>query len=142
MIDNEHARAERLDIIHIVCGQQDSRPTLGVQREQKLADARFSHHVQPDSWLVQVEQFGIVQQGRRQVPTHPLTELELAYRGMHKLVQVKHHTQTLEIGVIPLLWNTIEETQQMQRVQQRQVPPELGTLSKNDADARGQLAPL
>src|SRR5690606_30838734 len=38
--------------------------------------------------------------------------------------------------------NPVDMLQQFQRFDQRQIPPELGTLAKDDADPRGQFATL
>ena len=69
--------------------EQDSDALFGIDGLQKGANARFGDDIQANRRLVQVEQFGIVQQSRRKVASHALPKRELAHRGVYELVQIK-----------------------------------------------------
>src|SRR5262245_53057343 len=60
VVDDDHARAERLDVVHVMRRQQDRHAALGVDRAQEFADARLGDDIQPDRRLVQVEQLWVV----------------------------------------------------------------------------------
>ena len=55
MIDDEHARAEHLNIVHIMGSEQHCNALLGIDRQQKFTDTRLRHDIQSNSWFVQVE---------------------------------------------------------------------------------------
>ena len=61
MINDEHALTERLDIIHVVCGQQDRHSSRGVDHQEKLANACPGYYIQTDGWLIQVQEFRVVE---------------------------------------------------------------------------------
>src|SRR5437588_10297907 len=54
MIDDEHARAEHLNIVHIMGSEQHCNALLGIDRQQKFTDTRLRHDIQSNSWFVQV----------------------------------------------------------------------------------------
>src|SRR4051812_1510096 len=45
VIDNDHARAERLHVIHIMSSEQHGNAFLCINGQQKFADASFCHHI-------------------------------------------------------------------------------------------------
>src|SRR5260370_4743312 len=60
VIDDQHARAERFYIIHIMGGQQHGHAALCVDCQQEFADTGLCYHVQPTPPSIQVEHSRIV----------------------------------------------------------------------------------
>src|SRR5260221_2356427 len=142
VIDDQHARAEGFYIIHVVGGQQHGHAALGVDCQQELTDTGLCYHVQANRWLVHVEHFRIVEKSRGEVPTHALAKRKLAYRCINEFVQFEQGTQLGQVGAVACFRHAVEVAQQAQRVDQRQVPPELGALAEDDSNARNQLPAL
>ena len=78
MRDDQHPRAERLDVAHVVAGQEHRHAAPGVVVAQALLDRHLRHHVEADRRLVEQEQLRLVQQGGDQLHLHPLAERQLA----------------------------------------------------------------
>src|SRR6266700_1542773 len=135
MIDDQHTRTEGLYVIHIVRGEQNGDMLLGVDGEQEFTNTGFSYNIEANGWLIQVEQFGIVQESSGEVATHTLAEGELADRCINKFVEDKHRAQASKVGGMAILRDAVEVAQKAQGVDEGQVPPELGTLAEDDADA-------
>src|SRR5258708_4119079 len=89
VIDDEQARAERLYIVHVVGGNQDGHTSFEIDTQQKFANTRLSYNVQANRWFIQVEQLRIVQQRRREVATHALSQRKLADRSIDKFVEIQ-----------------------------------------------------
>ena len=66
--------------------QQHGDTVLTIDLEQKVAYAVFGDHVQADRWLVQVQDFGIVQERRRQVAPHALAQRQLTHGRAEKWI--------------------------------------------------------
>ena len=69
---------------------------------QKFANARLRNHVEADGWLIQVEQFRVMQEGCRQVAAHTLAERELAHGRIDELIEREHGAQTLQVSRVSL----------------------------------------
>ena len=78
LVDHDHSITQRLDVVHVVRGQQDRRLVLALVRPDELADLLLHHHVQADRRLVQEQHVRLVEQRRRQLALHPLAQRELA----------------------------------------------------------------
>ena len=74
VVDDQDAPAQSLDVVEVVGRQQHRDALLGVQRGQELPHLGLADHIEADRGLVQVEDLRIVQQGRRQIASHPLAE--------------------------------------------------------------------
>ncbi|MNN33978.1 hypothetical protein D3C81_1477590 [compost metagenome] len=81
LIDDHHAVAELLDVVHVVGREQDRFAEIAVELQQKLPDIPLGMHIQTDRRLVQEQQFRVMQHCRRDVSPHPLTQGQLADRG-------------------------------------------------------------
>src|SRR5438874_2150887 len=142
MVNDEHALAERLDIIHIMRREQNSHPSCSIDLQQKFSHACLGYYIQPDRWLIQVQKFRIMQQRGSQITTHALAERKLAHRRVNKLIQLEHSTQLCQVAIMPLFRHAIEMPQQAQRIDERQIPPELRTLAENNTYMSRELSSL
>ncbi len=115
-------------------GEQNGHAARPIELLEELAHAVLGDHVQTDGRLVQVQHLRIVQQGCRQIATHALAERELPHRCIQELVQPEQLAKEPEIGPVASLRNAVDVAEQIERIPQRQVPPQLGALAEHDAD--------
>jgi hypothetical protein len=116
-------------------GRQEHGRALGaVDLLEKLADVRLRDDVEADRRLVEEEERRPVQQRRREVAPHALAERELAHRLMEirldpeDAVEARHPLGVFRVG------NPVDLLQQLERLDDRDVPPELGALAEDDSD--------
>jgi hypothetical protein len=81
----------------------------------------------------------VVQQRRRQLAAHPLAERELPHRRVEERPQLEQLRERGEVAPVPLRRDAVDVAEQLERVAQRQVPPELHALADADADAAREL---
>ena len=112
---------------------------LGVDPAQELAQPALADHVEADRGLVEVEDLRVVQQRRGDVAAHPLAERELPHRGVEQVAEVEQLGELGEVAPVPVGVDAVDPAQQVERVAQRQVPPQRRALAEDDADPAGQL---
>src|SRR5262249_26236529 len=84
----------------------------------------------------------VVDQGRRQVAAHALAEAELAHRRADKVVQVEQLAEARQVGFVARALDSIHLGNQLERLDQGEVPPELAALAEHDADVERILLAL
>ena len=135
----EQPRAEPLDVSEVVCGQQHRDAPLAVDFAQELAHRRFRDDVEPDRGLVEEDDLRIVEQRGGELAAHPLAERELAHGRLEERPEREHVGEAVEVLAVPGGRHAVDVAKQLERVAQRQVPPELRALAEHDADLRGEL---
>ena len=88
--------AQRLDVGHVVAGQQDRRPVARGVGGDEGADAALGGDVEPERRLVQEEHPRPVQQRAGDLALHPLAEREVADRLAQQLPEVEQLDQLVE----------------------------------------------
>ena len=114
VVDHDHPVAQRLDVLQVVGGQQQGRAALGVEGAQELAQPALADHVETDGRLVEVEDLGVVQQRRGDVAAHPLTQAELADRGVEEVAEVEQLDVLLEVAAVPRRVDPVDLLQQLE----------------------------
>ena len=89
LIDHDETPAQPLDIGKVVRRQHDCRIAGGAQRGQERAHGLLAQQVEPDRRLVEEQHLGPVQEGRRELTPHPLTERELPNRDVEEGVEIQ-----------------------------------------------------
>ena len=112
---------------------------LVVERAEELAQATLAHHVQADGRLVEVEHLGVVQQRGGDVAAHPLAEAELAHRGVELVAEVEQVDEPVEVLAVARRRDAVHLLEQVERVAQREVPPQRRALAEDDPDATREL---
>ena len=114
----------------------------------RLSSARNSRirglgdEVQPDRGLIEVEDGRLVQERRREVAPHPLAQRQLSHRGIHERPEVEQFRRLVEVVAKAVRRHLVHVLEQLQRLGERQVPPELGALAEDHTDLLGELAAL
>ncbi len=108
----------------------------------ELADAVLDGDVQADRRLVEIEQLGIVEQGHAQVGPHPLAERDLACWQIDELGQAKELGELGQVLLVSPGRDLVHVAGQVERLDDRDVPPQLGPLAEDDADVAGVLLSL
>jgi hypothetical protein len=109
---------------------------------RKPAHGLLADHVQADGGLVEKEDFGAVQQGRGQFPAHPLSQGQLPHGNVQKGIHVEQVPAPPKAGSVFEGVDPIDVPQQVKRVAQRQIPPQLSSVSKHDTDAAREFDAL
>ena len=80
-----------------------------------------------------------MQHRRRDLASHPLAERELAHRLIEQPLEPHERHHRVEAFAIVSILDAVDIAQQLEALDHRQVPPELGALAEDDADARDVL---
>ena len=83
-----------------------------------------------------------MQHRRGQLASHALAERELSHRHLEELIEVEHLAKAREVLPVAIVGHLVDVTEELERVGERQVPPELHSLAEHHADAARQLDAL
>ena len=131
-----------LHVIHVMGGEQHRDLVFAVQLAHEVANGEFRDGIQPDRRFVEKQQARSVQQRRGQVGTHTLAERELAHRHVEHWFKVHERDQTVAVVAVCLRRDAIDVAQEVEALDHRQVPPKLGALAEDDADAADVTLPV
>ena len=132
--DHHHPVAQGLDVVHIMGGQHDGDAPFPVQPLDEISHGELGNGVQADGGLVQEEHRRRVQQGRRQVAPHALAEAELTHRDIVQRFQVHERGEFVPGPVVSIAPDPVDVPQQIEGLDNGQVPPQLGPLAEHHAD--------
>ena len=107
---------------------------MSVDVLDRLSDVVLDDHVQSDRRLVEKKHLGTVQQRGGDIRPHTLTEGERADRTGDKVVQLKHLVEKRHALFVAVLRHLIDLLEYAVGLPQRQIPPELRSLTEHDAD--------
>ncbi len=141
VVDHEQPVAEPLDVAEVVRGQEHRDALVAVDLDEEVADALLGDDVEPDRRLVEEEQLRAVEHRGGQLAADPLAERQLAHRRLQERVEVEHLPKPREVRAVALGRHLVDVAQQVERVLQREVPPELDALAEHRADLPGELDP-
>src|SRR5207244_2091899 len=88
-VDDDHALAERDNVIHVVAREQDGRASPTVVLRNETADAHLHRDVEPDRRLVQKCDARRVDEARSELDLHALAEGEVAHGLVNELLQLE-----------------------------------------------------
>ena len=77
-----------------------------------------------------------MQQRRREIAAHALAEAELAHRHVEQRFELEQRDQLVARACEARRRDAIDVAQQIERLDHRQVPPQLRALTEHHADAR------
>ena len=101
----------------------------------KREDVALGQHVQAQRRLVQEEDLRLVEQRHAQVGAHPLAEAQLARQAVEELVQPEQLLDHAEHPLVALARDVPDDALPLEARRHRLVPPQLGALAEDDADA-------
>lgn len=107
---------------------------LRVDARDEGPDRFFREHVEPDRRLIEVNDPRLVQHRGCEITAHSLTERELAHGGIHEVLHLEELREFRQVFAIGRPGNGIDRTQQFERLDERQIPIQLASLSEYDAD--------
>ena len=140
--DDDHPLGQRLDVVHVVGGEDDGDAALAVQPADELAHRQLGRRIEADGRLVEEEQRRLVQQRRGDLAAHALAERELAHRLVQQPARAAAApTSSSRIARVAVLRHAVDVAQQVEALDHRQVPPQLGALAEHHADPRHVAAP-
>ena len=84
MIDHDQPRADGLDVLEIVGGEDDGDAALAVDLGEEFPHRILGDHVEADGRLVEEEDLGVVQQRHHDLGAHALAERQLAHRAVEE----------------------------------------------------------
>ena len=105
-----------------------------VDGPDKIPHGKLGHGIQTDGWFVQKQDFWIVQERGRDFTPHPLSERELPRGCFHDFSDLKKLRQAGQRFAVGMVVHTVDVPNQLEAVDDRHIPPELGTLAEYNAD--------
>ena len=142
VVDHEQSVAQPLDVAEVVRGEHHRDAVLAVDLDEEVAHTLLRDDVEPDRRLVEEQQLGAVEHRRRQLAADALAERQLANRGVEERIELEHLPESREVGAVTLGGDAVDVPQQLERVVEREVPPELDPLSEHRADPPRELDAL
>ena len=121
-VEHQHPLAELLNVCEVVGGQDDRGLMLPADGANELANGVLALDVKTDRRLVQVDDAGTVQEGRRQLAAHALAEAQGPHRLAHELVQPKKVGQLAQPHLVFRLAQAVDLAQQRKGIDGREVP--------------------
>ncbi|MNG10389.1 hypothetical protein D3C84_938530 [compost metagenome] len=122
--------------------KQHGLAELGINAAQIIADAPLGDDVQTDRRLVEEQNVRVVQQRGGQIGSHSLAQRQLAHRRIHELAKLQQLGKFANSCITPLVGHPVHRGENIVGVADRQVPPQLRTLSEQDAEPSGDAAPV
>ncbi|HEX8582057.1 MAG TPA: hypothetical protein VF640_07005 [Acidimicrobiales bacterium] len=116
--------------------------SLGVDPHEEVAHPRLADDVEPDGRLVEEQQLGVVEQGGDEVAPHALPEGQLPHRRVEERRHVEQVDERVEVLAVAVLGHPVDPAEQLEGVEEGQVPPQLGALAEHHADAAGEGDPF
>ena len=141
MVDHEQAVAEPLDVAQVVCREQHRDAVLAVDLDEEVTHPLLRDDVEADRRLVEKEQLGLVEHRGGQLAAYPLAQRQLPHRRVQERIEVEHLPETRKALPVAVGGHAVDVPEQLERVDERQVPPELHALSEHRADPAGELDP-
>ncbi len=141
--DHDHPLGQRLDVVHVVGGEDDGDAVVAVQASDELAHRQLRGRVEADGRLVEEEQRRLdAAAPRRSRSASAGRATAGAPAGSSSRSSRSSATSSSRIARIALLRHPVDVAQQVEAVDHRQVPPELAALAEHHADARHVAHPL
>ncbi len=110
-------------------------PSFAVDLLDETPNALLSEYIEADRRLVQVEDARLVQHGRRQVAAHALTQTESWRTGVcMNSSRPSIRGKALEVALVGRTLDPVHFGDQLEGLDQRQIPPELAALAEDDPD--------
>ena len=142
LVDHDDPAAEFLDVVEVVRRQDDRGMEGPVHVSDGVAHLLLGDDVEADRRFVEEEDLGVVEERGGDVGAHPLSERERADRRLDEGVDledvVEERHPLLEVGV----GDVVDLLQDREAFVEREVPPELGALTEDDADVEGVPDPF
>ena len=117
-------------------------PFLAVEVLDELQDVALGQHVDADGRLVQKEDLRFVHEHERQVGAHLLAQAELPRQGVEELVDAQELLDEGEHGLVAVAGDVPDHPLPLEAGRDRLVPPELGPLPEDYADASHVAHPV
>ena len=114
--------------------QQHGDALVPVDLDQEVPHALLGDHVETDRGLVEEKQLRAVQHRSGQLTADSLAQRELAHRGLKEGIDVQHLSEPHQVPPVAVRRDLVDVAQQVERVLERQVPPELDALAEHRAD--------
>src|SRR5580704_9008818 len=114
--------------------QEDSSLELAIYGAEKMPHVVLGYHVEADRRLVEKEQGRIVEERGGQVASHAFPQRKLAHRRVQVVADAENLVEMLHASIEVPLRHVIDATQQLERFDHGDVPPELRALPEDHAD--------
>src|SRR5579885_2400629 len=134
--DHDDAFGQRLDIVHIVRGENDGYAVVAVEALDELAHRELRGRIEPDRRLIEKQNRRAMEHRGGDLASHPLAERELPNRLIEQPLE-PHQPDHLVAGTPVFRFrNVVDVAQEIEAVDHREIPPQLRALPENHADSR------
>ena len=115
---------------------------LAVQLADEAQDAAPRQDVQAERRLVQEQDLRLVQQASAEVGAHALAQAELAHQRAEDVVQAEQLAHQAEHALVARPRDVPDDALPLEARGDRMIPPQLGALAEDDADAADVAHPV
>ena len=134
LADDDDPFRQRLDVVHVVGREQHGHVLLAVETLHEIANGKLRRRIEADRRFVEEQDLGIMEQGCRELGAHALAERELADGLGQQRFEAQQGHELVAPATIALGRDPVDVGQQIEAVEDRQVPPELAALAEHHAD--------
>ena len=114
--------------------EDDGSTLLGIYPADSVADILLYNYIQADSRLVEEQYLRRMEQRGGYIGSHTLTERQGTHRTCNKAVKLQHLIEKVHTLFILIVGHLIYLFKYGIGLSERQIPPELSTLTENYAD--------
>src|SRR5262245_61131961 len=132
--DHENPATQRFDIVQVVRRQDHRHASFRVLAPNEVSDRELGHGIEANGRFVEKEQLRLVQQGGSEIAAHTLAQRQLAYGDVQQIDDLQAVDQIVSSLSICRLRHAVDLSKEIERFDDRKVPPELSPLAEHDAD--------
>jgi len=125
---------QRFDIVHVMGREQDGHVLLAIETFSRSLERQLRWRVETDRRFVEEQDLGIMKQGCREFGTHALAERELADGLGQQRFEPQQGDELVAPETIALGRYPVDVGQEIEAVEDGQVPPELAALAEHHSD--------
>jgi hypothetical protein len=122
-----------------VRGQNYGYAPLSVYTLNKPSHCQFGNGIQSDCRLIEKQYRRRVQQRGSDIASHSLPQTKLSDRRSQQRFKAKHRDEFISRGSIGELMYGVNIAKKIERFDNGQIPPELGSLTENNSNAAHML---
>ena len=134
VVDDHDPAAKLFDVVQVVRRQQNRGVKFAIDGAQEMPDVILGHHVEANRRLIEKQQRRIMQQRGSQIATHALAKRKLPHRRVQIIADPENFVEVLHPRVEIALRHIVNPPKQLERLDYRDVPPELRPLAEHHAD--------
>jgi hypothetical protein len=136
VVDDDDTLGDGRHVVHVVAGEEHGGAVALVIGADEVAHGGLHGHVEADGRLVEEQDLGPVDEGRRQLALHTLAHGELPRGRVDEPRQIQQRDQLVDGGLELRPRHLVDGAVELEGLGGRQVPDELLLLARHQHDRR------